>query len=66
MFLNNETAQVTGESGQLSTDNCFQARLRASRCMRPVQARKLNSSQREAQTKLITLLAVKVSAHIPE
>jgi hypothetical protein len=34
--------------------------------MRPVQARKLNNSQREAQTKLITLLAVKVSARMPE
>jgi len=40
--------------------------LPASSSSRPVQARKLNSSHREAHTKLITLFAVKVSARWPE
>ncbi len=52
------------------SDNGFsiadQCRLRASWSSRSVQARKLNSSQREAHTKLITLLAVRVSARWPE
>ena len=47
-------------------DTSFYTRLRASRCISPVQTRKRRSSPREAQTKPRMLLAVSVSARRPE